>query len=145
MKILSAFALLSAVVFAGETKIALKDLPAPVQKAVAAEQGKGATVRGFTKEVENGKTEYEAELSVNGHAKDIAYDAAGTVLSVEEEVAIDAIPAPARAAIEKAAAGGKVNKVETVTEGGKSFFEASIRKGTKNSEVQVDASGAKIK
>jgi len=144
MKRASAFALLSTVVIAGETKIALKELPAAVQKAVA-EQSKGATVRGFTKEVENGKTEYEAELTVDGHTKDISFDASGKILAVEEEVAIDTIPAPARAAIQKAAAGGQLQRVESVRENGKSFFEASIRKGAKNSEIRVDANGAKVK
>lgn len=144
MKHVCALALMSAVVFAGETKIAMKDLPPAVQKAVA-EQSKGAVVRGLTKEVENGKTEYEAELTVNGHGKDIAFDAAGNVTSVEEEVALASIPAAARAAIEKAATGGKVKKVENVTEHGKSFYEAAITRGGKNSEIQVDASGAKVK
>ena len=53
----------STVAVAQETKVAKKDLPAPVQKAVD-EQAKGAVVLGFTKEVEDGKTEYEAELRV---------------------------------------------------------------------------------
>jgi uncharacterized membrane protein YkoI len=129
---------------AAETKIALKDLPAPVQKAVQ-EQSKGAVIRGFTKEVENGKTEYEAELTVNGHGKDISFDPAGNIVAVEEEVTLESLPAAARAAIQKAAEGGTLRKVESVTEGGKSFYEADIRKGGKSSEVQVDASGARIK
>src|SRR5579863_2152029 len=63
-----------------EKKVAMKDLPAPVQKAVA-EESKGAVLRGLTKEVENGKTEYEAELTVNGQGKDISFDTAGNVTS----------------------------------------------------------------
>jgi uncharacterized membrane protein YkoI len=129
---------------AAETKIAMKDLPAPVQKAVA-EQSKGAVVRGFTKEIENGKTEYEAELTVNGHGKDISFDSDGNVIAVEEEVKLESLPAPVRAALQKAAEGGVLREVESVSEGGKSFYEARIRKGGKSSEVQVDRKGARIK
>ncbi len=129
---------------AAETKIAMQDLPVAVQNAVK-EQSKGATIRGFTKEVENGATEYEAELAVNGHGKDISFDAAGHLVSVEEEVKLENLPAAARAAIQKAAEGGTLRKVESVTEHGKSFYEASIRRGGKSSEIQVDSNGARIK
>ena len=129
---------------AAETKVAMKDLPAPVQKAVEA-QTKGATIRGFSKEVENGKVEYEAELTVGGHAKDISFDAGGNVVSVEEEIKLESLPAAVRAAIAKAAEGGTLRKVEAVSEGGKSFYEASIRKAGRGREIQVDATGARLK
>ncbi len=109
------------------------------------DQSKGAVVRGFTKEVENGNTEYEAELTVNGHRKDISFDSAGNVVAVEEEVKLENLPAAARTAIQKAAEGGTLRKVESVTEGGESFYEASIRKGGKSLEVQVDKNSATIK
>ena len=115
-----------------------------VQKAVA-EQNEGAVVRGFTKEIENGKTEYEAELTVNVHGKDISFDSDGNVIAVEEEVKLESLPAPVRAALQKAAEDGVLREVESVSEGGKSFCEASIRKGGKSSEVQVDRKGARIK
>jgi uncharacterized membrane protein YkoI len=141
--------LLAATVFsinawAAETKVAMADLPVAVQKAVA-EQSKGAVIRGFTKEVEGGATEYEAQLMVTGHGKDISFDAAGKILSVEEEVKLESLPDAVRAAIQKAANGGTLRRVEAVTEGGKFFYEADIRKGGKSSEVQVDKNGARIK
>lgn len=129
---------------AAEQKIEMKDLPPAVQQAVQ-QQSKGATVRGLTKEVEHGKTEYEAELTVNGHGKDVSFDPLGKVIGVEEEVPIASIPEAARKAIQKAAGDGKVNKVEQVTEGGKTFYEASLRKGSKNSEIQVDSTGKRVK
>lgn len=129
---------------AAETKVAMKDLPAAVQNAIR-DQSKGATIRGLTKEVENGATEYEAELTVDGHGKDISFDPAGHLVSVEEEVKLESLPAAARDAIQKAAEGGTLRKVELVTEHGKSFYEADIRKGGKSSEVQVDSNGARVK
>lgn len=129
---------------AAEQKVEMKDLPPAVQQAVQ-EQSKGATVRGLTKEVEHGKTEYEAELTVNGHGRDVSFDSSGKVTGVEEEVPIASIPPAARSAIQSAASGGKVNKVELVTEGGRTFYEASIRKGAKKSEIQVDSNGKRVK
>jgi uncharacterized membrane protein YkoI len=132
-----------AAALASERKITMKDLPPAVQQAIK-EQG-GATVRGLAKEVDKGKTLYEAELTVNGRSKDIMFDEQGTMVSVEEESALDQIPPPARAAIEKAAGSGKVLAVEKLTEGGNVFYEAQVTKGGKTSEVKVDASGVAAK
>lgn len=49
---------------AEETKVKMKDLPPAVQKTVQ-EQTRTAKLRGLAKEVENGKTCYEAETTVN--------------------------------------------------------------------------------
>jgi uncharacterized membrane protein YkoI len=127
-----------------EKKVQMKDLPPAVQQAVK-EQSKGATVRGLAMEAEKGKTTYEAELTVNGHGKDVSFDAAGKVVSVEEEVTLESLPEAARAAIQKSAGTGKVTKVESVMENGTSFYEAAISKGGKTSEFKVDAKGAPVK
>lgn len=134
-----------AMLYAGsEKKVKMQDLPPAVQQAVE-EQSKGATLKGLAKEVEGGKTIYEAEMTVNGHGKDVSFDQAGKVVSVEEEVAFDSIPAPAREALQKAAGTGKITKVESVSEKGTNFFEAQVKKGTKTSEVKVDAAGKTVK
>jgi len=127
-----------------ETKVKMQDLPPAVQKAVK-EQTKGATLKGLTKEVEEGKTFYEAETTVAGHVKDILFDTDGNVVSVEEEVAIDKIPAAARDAIQKAVGTGKLAKLETVKEKGTTFYEGHIKKGAKETEVKVDANGKPVK
>ena len=130
--------------FAAEKKIQMKDLPPAVQKAVE-EQTKGATVKGISKEVENGKTMFEVETTVNGKGRDLILDPAGAVVEVEEEVTLDSIPAPAKAAIEKKAVGGKITKVETLTKGKSVTYEAAIKKGMKTSEVTVNADGSSTK
>jgi uncharacterized membrane protein YkoI len=128
----------------GEKKVKMQDLPAAVQQAIK-EHSKGATIRGLATEIEGGKRVYEAELTVQGHAKDLTFDEHGTIVSTEEETPLAKIPAAAGTAIRKAAANGKVLLVETVTEGGKTFYEAQISKGGKKSEVQVTASGQTVK
>jgi len=75
------------VVSAQEKKIKRSDLPPAVEKT-AAEVSKGATIKGFSKETENGKTTYEVEMVVNGHTKDVEVDANGAILEVEEQVEI---------------------------------------------------------
>ena len=129
---------------AREKKVALKDLPPAAQKTVQ-EQLKGAEFKGLSQETEQGKTVYELETVVKGKTRDILIDANGSILEIEEATTLDAIPAPARAAIEKAATGGKIKTVETVTKGGKVYYEAAITKAGKGSELQVTADGAIIK
>ena len=128
-----------------EKTVKMADLPPAVQKAVK-EHSKGATLKNLSTEVEKGKTQYEAEMTVNGHSKDVLFDANGNVLEVEEEVAMDSIPAPAKAAILKSAGDGKVNKVESVTKGGKLvYYEAKVLKGGKKSEITVAPDGKPVK
>jgi len=130
-----------AIAFAGETSVKMKDLPPAVQKAVE-EQTKGARIKGLSKEVEKGKTMYEVETIQSGNARDLLFDAAGALVSVEELVSIDAIPAAAKTALEKLAAGGKIRSVELVTKGQTVTSEAVIVKGSKKSEIEVAADGS---
>lgn len=123
----------------------INKLPAEVQKTVKQET-KNATNVKVSQETEGGKTVYEVESKVNGKGRDLMVNAQGMVLSIEEEVSLDAIPAAAKAAIEKMAAGGKTGKVETVTKGKIVTYEAVItKKGKKATEVMVNADGSEAK
>lgn len=126
---------------AAEKAVKMRDLPEAVRKTVQ-QQTQGAEVKGLSKETEHGKIFYEVETRVNGHGRDVLIDPAGQVVEVEEEVALDSIPAPARAAIEKKAAGGKIKKVETVTKGGEVTYEAAVVKAGKTSEIVVAPDGS---
>lgn len=129
---------------AAETKVHMKDLPTPVQKTVE-EQTKNAELKGLSKEIEHGKTFYEAETMINGKSRDVLIDPTGAVVEIEEAVALDSVPGPAKAAIEKYAQGGKILKVESVTHGSAVSYEATISKGGKRSEFAVEADGTKKK
>jgi hypothetical protein len=129
---------------AQEKKIKREELPAAVEKTVA-EQSKGATIRGFSREVEKGKTSYEVALTVNGHGKDISMDEKGNIVEIEEEVSLDTLPAAVKEGLEKAAGSGKIGKVESLTKNGKLVaYEAVVKTGTKKSEVQVGPDGKKL-
>jgi hypothetical protein len=139
--ILAAGLLFAASAGAQEKKIKRADLPPAVEKTVA-EQSVGATVRGFSREKEKGQVYYEAEMTVNGHSKDVLIDSSGAVVEVEEEVAIDALPAPVKAALQSKAGSGKIVKVETLTKHDKLVaYEAQVTTNGKKSEIQVGPDG----
>ena len=129
---------------AQEKKLQRSELPPAVQKTVD-EQSKGATVKGFSTEVEDGKKIYEVQLTVNGHGKDVSMDAQGHVLEIEEETSLESLPAAVRDGLTKAAGKGTIRKVESLTTNGKLVaYEAAVKTGTKNSEVQVGPDGKKL-
>lgn len=131
-------------VSAQEKKISRSDLPPAVEKTVSAETN-GATIRGFSTEIENGKRIYEAELTVNGHGKDISMDAAGNIIEVEEEVPMAALPAEVQDGLKKAAGPGTITRIESLTKNGKLVaYEAAVRNGAKRSEIQVGPDGKRL-
>jgi hypothetical protein len=127
-----------------ERKIKRSDLPPAVEKTVAAESA-GATIKGFATEIEGGKKMYEAELQVDGHGKDILIDGQGNVVEVEEEVALDSLPAAVREGLTKAAGRGTISRVESLTKRGTLVaYEAVVKTGAKRREVQVGPNGEKL-
>ena len=130
--------------FAQETKIQRGDLPPAVRKSVDSES-RGATVRGFSKEVENGQTYYEAELVVNGHSKDVLIDESGKVVEVEEQVALDSLPAAVQQGLRSKAGSGKIGTVESLTKRGKLVaYEAQVQTAGRRSEIQVGPEGKSL-
>ena len=126
---------------AQEKKIKRSDLPPAVEKTVAA-QSAGATVKGFSTEKEKRQTYYEAEMVVNGHSKDILIDTNGAIVEVEEEVAMNALPADVKAGLQAKAGEGKLGKVESITKKDKVVaYEAKVIKDGKKSEIQVGPDG----
>ena len=123
----------------------VKDLPPAVQKTVLAEI-KGAQVRSISKETEHGVTQYEIETILNGKHRDFNVDTTGTLLVVEEETTVDSIPAPAKAAILRKVADGKLGMVELLKKGGQTLYEAAYTsKNGKKREVLVRADGTETK
>lgn len=99
-------------------------------------------MRGYSTEVDNGKREYEVQLKVNGHNKDVTMDGNGKVLEVEEQVDLSSLPAEVRDGLKDKAGKGNITQVESLTKEGKLVaYEAQVRKGTKRSEVQVGPDG----
>ena len=131
---------------AAPKSLQVKDLPAAVQKTVQ-DVLKGAEIKNISKEVEKGVTQYEIETLLKGRHRDFNVDAKGKLIVVEEEVDIAVIPAPAKSAIEKRVAAGKLKMVESVDKGdGVMLYEASYTsKAGKNAAVLVKADGTETK
>ena len=109
---------------AAEKTLQMKDLPPAVQKGVQ-DEAKGAEIKNIGKEIEKGKTTYEVETMLGARHRDFVVDAKGSLLEVEDETTLDAIPAAAKAAIEKKVGTGKLTRVEKMTRGRETFYEAS--------------------
>ena len=124
----------------------LQDLPAAVQKTVS-DTLKGGEIKSISKEVEKGVTQYEVETMLNGKHRDFNVDAKGKLIVVEQEIDLASVPAAAKAAIEKKAAGGKVGMVESVDKGdGAILYEAAYTtKSGKKGSILVRADGTETK
>jgi hypothetical protein len=132
---------LSATTKAEDIKIKRSDLPPAVEATVSA-QSVSASVRGFSVERENGKTFYEAAMTVNGHSKDILINSKGEIVEVEEEVAIAELTRDVKNGLLDKAGNAKIVKVESVTKKGQLVaYEAQVVKGAKKSEIQVGPEG----
>ncbi|HZU08453.1 MAG TPA: hypothetical protein VFA02_01010 [Pseudacidobacterium sp.] len=124
-----------------EKQIRKSEMPIAVQKT-ADQQSAGATVRGYAKDVENGRVEYEVELLVNGHTKDVTMDPLGNVTEIEEQVEMTSLPASVSSALRKRANAGKITKVESLTKQGRLVaYEAQVVKNGRHSEIQVGPEG----
>jgi hypothetical protein len=126
---------------AQEKPLKRSDLPAAVQKTADA-QSAGATVRGYSSETDEGQLEYEVAMTVHGHGRDVTIAPDGSILEIEEEVALDSLSAAVREGLQQRAGSGKIGKVESLTKHGAIVaYEAHVLTGTKKSEVQVGPDG----
>ena len=133
--------LLAGIASAQEKKIKRSDLPPAVEKTVAA-QSAGATIKGFSTEKENGQTLYEVEMTVNGRSKDISMTADGSIVEIEEQVALDSLSSDVKAGLQTKAGKGTILRVEALTKKGKLVaYEAQVETNGKKSEVQVGPDG----
>ncbi len=112
-------------------KIAVQ-LPAPVTAAFKQAYPK-ATIRGTSKETENGKTVYEVESVEHGKARDLIYGADGTVMEIEEEIGPADLPAPVIASLKKLYPTATIAVAERMTKGTAVEYELQIKGAAKKS------------
>jgi hypothetical protein len=147
LRILSAAIALCALpqlAWAQEQKIARAALPPAVERT-AALQSQGATIRGFSKEVEHGQTTYEMELTIAGRSKDVTMDSTGAVIEVEEQVVLDSLAPAVQQAIKAQAGTATIGRVERLTKGEKVVaYEAHVTVNGKRKEIQVGPNGEKL-
>jgi uncharacterized membrane protein YkoI len=127
---------------AAENKISVGDLPQAVRYALKTHT-RGAKIVGASKEQErDGKFTYEVETKQDGKGRDLTFDDEGTLVEVEQQIDLSQVPALAREALQKRAEGGTIAKVESVTKGSETSYEADVKMANgKGREIAVNADG----
>ena len=136
--------LLSFSAFAQDVKLKRAQVPRAVLAAFKAAYPQ-ATIHGYGREKENGKVYYEVESVEGQTTRDVLYNRDGTVAEIEESVPTSDLPADAQEALRAKYPGSVVTKVEKITRGDVTEYEAHAKIGKKNVSMEFDASGKPLK
>ena len=141
----SAASLILALSVFAERHVSCSTLPAAVMNQAKTEAG-DATIRGCVQERENAKLAYEVETLKQGKSRDIELDATGAVDEIQQEIPAATLPQAVSDAIAKAAGGGQVGKIESVTKGNIiASYETTIVKNGKRREIAFTPQGTPVK
>jgi uncharacterized membrane protein YkoI len=143
MVLLAALSLRATAAEEAEQKVSLEKIPPAAAKAIK-ELSAGARITNLSKEKDEGKVVFEAQFTAKGHVHEITVDERGKLVSDEKVIALSEAPATVRRAIEREAAGGKLQKLERIEEGGTVFFEALVAANGKRTEVKFDSAGKEL-
>jgi hypothetical protein len=144
--LLTAALALSSCAYAAEHSVPCSTLPDAVQQRSKSLLEPGTTVHGCVKDVSAGKTTYEMELITPKGSKDVTFSPQGDVLEIEQQVDAAALPPPVAAAFAKAASGGKLGKVESLTRQGQLIaYESTVVKDGKHRELAFRPDGTPMK
>ena len=109
-----------------EESVSIDKIPAAAAAALKSAAG-GAAITGIELDDEDGKIKgYEAAFTVQGRKHEVAVTAEGTVYSKEEVIPFAEAPAAVKAAVEKKAAGVKIETLERAEAKGKVTYEAKV-------------------
>ncbi|HUT31682.1 MAG TPA: PepSY-like domain-containing protein [Sedimentisphaerales bacterium] len=113
-------------------KVSLSQIPSPA-RATIERLTAGGQIKKIEKEQEHGKVIYDVEAMVKG--KEVEYDVAddGTVLTSEESIAYDLLPAAVKTAVQKYFGSAEGLKASREIEKAETFYE-----------VEGSKAGAKI-
>jgi hypothetical protein len=123
-----------------ERKISRKDVPIAVINAFKAAYPT-ATIKGYAREKEHGKTFYEIESKDGSIGRDVLYNPDGTIAEIEETIAANDLPSAIQEAIRTKYPGAVVTKAEKTTVGEKVTYEVIARRGKKRLSMEFDADG----
>jgi uncharacterized membrane protein YkoI len=126
---------------ADEKKISVEDLPKVVLKA-AKKAFPEAKIVGASKETDEGETIYEVEMKLDGKSIDVEIDDEGEIEVVEKEIEVEDLPRAVIKAAKTKFPGGKIEKVEEVTdEDDVVVYELVIAAKGKSTEVVFSPNG----
>ena len=150
--------LICAVTSARGDELKLSECPAAVQKTLQREAN-GATIDEVDKKVEDGRTIYGAEVTIDGKEYEITVTEDGILLeksleeddddddgtkSEEVEVKLADCPAAVQSTLKREANGADIEAVDKETKGGKAIYEVDVKIDGKNYEIRVGEDGILI-
>jgi Putative beta-lactamase-inhibitor-like, PepSY-like len=140
----------SSVARAQEAEIPLDQVPKAVMDSARA-KFPGARIKEAAKETEDGKTEFELEMTHEGHNMDVSFKEDGTLVVVETRVAEKDLPDEVVQAAKDKYPHCKINLAESVKQGPEvkkkaDYFELHLTSTDKKSyEVQISPKGKILK
>jgi len=120
-----------------KASLALTSLPAAVQATIKAQAANGK-IKKIEKEIEDGTTQYVAEIKLNGRKFEAEIGEDGTLLGTEEAVKLKDVPEPVQKTIKDKLVGHKLKELEKRTEKGKEFYEFEIKGVEGETAVALD-------
>ncbi len=130
-----------------EVALATGDLPTAVREAAMAAVP-GMVIEEGAREVEDGRTFYEAAGSVDGAHVDVVCTEIGGLVAVERVVALDAVPAAVRAAALAKLPGLEITRAEKIHYGGAhpegrrgTYYELKGKADGKTREILLTEAG----
>ena len=142
-KIMIAAACVSIALSAQETKLKSADVPRAVSAALA-NKYPGARVSAWTKEVENGKTTYEASITDHEAKRDVVFNTGGSLEAVEQSIPLSELPGKVKTAVKDKYPGAVLRKAEKITREDETQYEIDLGKAAKK-EVLFNAQGKVLK
>lgn len=136
-----------------ETQIKFTDAPAAVQNSLTRE-AHGVAIETVSVEKEDGVTEYEAVVTIDGKQWEIEVDETGLLLEKslveleqldEHEVELKDLPPAVRRTLEAESVGAKIEEIEFESINGIKIFEAEISADQHQWEVTIREDGQLLK
>jgi hypothetical protein len=127
-----------------EQTIKQKDVPEVILSAFKKSYPK-STIKGYSKETEEGRIFFEIESSEGKINRDVIYNPDGTIVSIEETLPLSKVPEPVRTSLKKEFPKAKVLKSEKIIKGTDIQYEFVVQSSKKSTEVVIDTHGKVIK
>ena len=121
-------------------RLTLADLPAAAQKTIK-EQSVGGTLRTLWTGHNKGEKVYGAVIVTSGKRKEVVVDSAGKVVDLQQEVAVEALPAAVRKTVQGQTRGATLLSVSKEIENGIVRYEVESRVQGRSRNILIDSAG----